>query len=190
MKIGVIAENTNDFVAVARLLKQKFPSYSFFELIKRFTGSNLDDKNNIVLHVLINEIHAEKPDFLLYVRDLDALITDDVMEKTKSMEKTFKKFAKQKPKKSIFMLNIYELEALILADFDNFKAFCKNETWQFDVTKAADTHDPKEVLKAFYTKYNEGMPRDIFPKLNIETIAENHRFFKTFLQDFEKMLQS
>ena len=190
MRIGVIAENPNDFVAVAKLLKTKYSDYEFFQLIKRFTGSQLDDKtNNTVLHVLINEIQFETPDFLLYIRDLDAIITDGVGEKIEKMNTVFKKFAKQKPKKSIFMLNIYELEALILADFDTFKNYHKNTDWYFEVTTAADVSQPKEILQTF-TKYNEGNVRDIFPLLHIPEIAKNHRFFNDFIQNFDKMLQN
>lgn len=189
MRIGVIAENPNDFVAVAKLLKTKYSDYEFFQLIKGFTGSQLDDKtNNTVLHVLINEIQFEQPDFLLYIRDLDDIITDGG-EKTEKMNNIFKKFAKQKPKKSIFMLNIYELEALILADFDTFKNYHKNTDWLFDATTAADVSKPKEILRTF-TKYNEGNVRDIFPLLRIKIIAQNHRFFNDFIQNFDKMLQN
>jgi hypothetical protein len=189
MRIGVIAENPNDFVAVARFLKQKYSDYQFFQLIKRFTGSQLDDKNsNMVLHVLINEIQSEQPDFLLYIRDLDATMADDeATGKIKNMKDRFKKFAKQKPEKSIFMLNIYELEALILADFEAFKTYYKNTDWHFDSKNAANTPDPKGLLQTF-TTYNEGNARDIFPRLNIKTVIENHRFFAAFLLDFDKML--
>lgn len=190
MRIGVIAENPNDFVAVAKLLKTKYSDYEFFQLIKGFTGNQLDDKNNnIVLHTLINEVQFEQPDFLLYIRDLDGVITDDVSEKIKNLNTRFKKFAKQKPKKSIFMLNIYELEAFILADFDTFKKYHQNTDWYFEVTTAADVSKPKEILRTF-TKYNEGNVRDIFPLLHIPEIAKNHRFFNNFIRNFDKMLQN
>jgi hypothetical protein len=189
MRIGVIAENPNDFVAVARFLKQKYSDYQFFQLIKRFTGSQLDDKSsNHILHVLINEIQLEQPDFLLYIRDLDAIMAgDEASEKAKNMKERFKKFAKQKPEKSIFMLNIYELEALILADFETFKTYYKNTNWHFDAKNAADTSDPKGVLQTF-TTYNEGNARDIFPLLNMQTVIENHRYFAVFAAEFDKML--
>jgi hypothetical protein len=190
MRIGVIAENPNDFVAIAKLLKKQYSDYEFFQLIKGFTGNQLDDKkNNIVLHTLINEVQLEQPDFLLYIRDLDDLLTNDVSQKIKDLNTRFKKFAKQKPKKSIFMLNIYELEAFILADFEVFKKHHKNTDWYFDSTTAADTHDPKSVLRSF-TTYSEGQIKEILPNASLQCISENHCFFNIFMREFDKMLKN
>lgn len=73
--VGVIGENTNDVKTVVGLLKQRFDTIiNFFELLKNINGSLLDEgKGNKAANLAAAECKIQKPDFVLYIRDLDAL---------------------------------------------------------------------------------------------------------------------
>lgn len=99
----------------------------------------------------------------------------------------FKNFKKVVDGKAIFMLNIYELEALILADFHTFKILNNNENWFFEAKNASTTPEPDKILSKF-TDYDKGEARIIIPQLSFEKILENHIHFRNFILEFEKML--
>ncbi len=121
IRIGMISENTkNDGKAIADWFKNNFPNqFDFYTLLKNIHGGSLDDKNsNHLVIKLRKEFELEELDYVLYIRDLDALISDKT--KLDFRKKRFRIFSKMVDKKAIFMLNIVEIEALILADFDTF----------------------------------------------------------------------
>ena len=186
MKIGIISENKNDSIAIGGLLKKKYHDVVFFPILPDFTGDSLDDKNsNKVIITLRRNFEIYQPDFILYIRDLDASIEDKI--KITFRKKRFQKFKKVVDGKAIFMLNIYELEALILADFDTFKILNNNENWFFEAKNASITPEPDKILSTF-TAYDKGEARIIIPQLSFEKILENHIHFRNFILEFEKML--
>ena len=189
IKIGVIGENKNDVAAVSELLKLKFPNQFYFQqLLPNINGSNLDDKNdNHLVIKLRREFELEELDYLLYIRDLDAPIED--REKVKFRKKRFNRFAKVVDKKAIFMLNIYELEALILADFETYKSHIGNTELVFDSKTAHTIPEPDKKLNEF-SNYSKSDVKDIFPKLNFDVLLENHFYFKRFVVEFCKMIEN
>jgi hypothetical protein len=184
-RVGIIAENSNDYEAIKGLLAQTFEEVEFCEILKGKNGSNLDDKNsNAIVRLLDRQFRAEDLDFILYIRDLDGLI--DEKEKINARKARFQRFKKTVSDCAIFMLNIYEIETLILADFETFKQQNKNTDWNFDPKNAAITLDSKGVLYKF-CGYGPSINK-VIPTLSIQNIQENHKHFKAFIKHFEKML--
>ncbi len=188
IRIGVISENTkNDGKAIADWFKNNFPNqFDFYTLLKNIHGGSLDDKNsNHLVIKLRKEFELEELDYVLYIRDLDTLISDKV--KLNFRKNRFRRFSKVVNKKAIFMLNIVEIEALVLADFDTFKA-CKNQPeLYFENIQAAEIENPSDYLEQ-NTSYQKDELSKIIPLLNLETVKENHKHFKAFLTEFLKMI--
>ena len=189
IRIGVIGENKNDVEAVSGLLKQKFPNQFYFQqLLPNINGSNLDDKNdNHLVIKLRREFELEELDYVLYIRDLDAPIED--REKVKFRKKRFNRFARVVDNQAIFMLNIYELEALILANFETYKSHIGNMELVFDEKTAHTIPEPDKKLNEF-SNYSKSDVKDIFPKLNFDVLLENHLYFKRFVVEFCKMIEN
>ena len=135
-EIGIISENPNDTKAIKALLERAFSGkITCFDLLPNINGSDLDDKrNNHVIHKLRTNFQIFKPDIVLYMRDLDGLYKE--RNKRLSRKRRFGKFNKVVEDKGIFLLHIYEIEALILADFERFKDFFGNATWEFESKKS------------------------------------------------------
>jgi hypothetical protein len=185
VKIGIIAENKNDAKAISSLFKNNFPQqFDFHHVLPLVTGSQLDDENsNHLVLKLRREFEFEELNYILYIRDLDALITD--LEKVRFRKKRFQRFARTVNNKAIFMLNIYEIEALILADIETYKEYKNNPDLSFDVSKAILTVEPDKMLPT----YNKGELVKIIPLLNIENLKANHKYFEVFLSQFFKMTE-
>ena len=186
IKIGVIGENSNDVRAVVGLLKQDFSTnIEYFEILHKVNGSLLDQgKGEKAAELAKAEFHRLKLDFVLYIRDLDSLANDFVKIEYRSA--IFTKILENVQRKAIFMLNIYEIEALILADFEVFKTYYNRTDWHFDNKKAAESPDSKGVLSSFSNK-NTDITK-ILPLLHIPIIIQNHIHFKAFVENFDAML--
>jgi hypothetical protein len=184
IRIGVVGENKSDIKAIANLLKQRFDTQiELFQMLKNMAGAMLDqDKGYKAADQITLEFDLYKPNFVLYIRDLD----DDISNRVKLdfRLQNFDKIAQKLPQKAIFMLNVYEIEALILADFESLKTVFHLKT-DYDSDTASSTQNPKEVLNTFLPKAKN---TDLFTLINIERVAQNHRFFAAFLIEFEKMI--
>jgi hypothetical protein len=187
-QIGIISENPNDTAALKALFEREYKDLECFDLLPRINGSELDDKrSNKAVRILRRNYEIYEPDYVLYVRDLDGFLYEK--EKVVHRKQRFTKFNKVVDKKAIFMLNIYEIEALILADFDCFKTFFDNKDWDFDTKRAHLQENPKEKLMEF-APYKEADCIRLFEKINIKTLCENHPHFAKFMIEFNKMLTS
>jgi hypothetical protein len=188
IRIGVIGENDNDAKAISELLKKNFSeNFHFHRLLPNINGSQLDDKksNHLVIK-LRKEFELEDLHYVLYIRDLDALAEDK--EQVKFRKNRFRRFSKTVNNQAIFMLNIYEIEALILADFENYKRCIGKEDLIFD-GKIAHTLEKKE-LDDFLNlcNYSKTDLATILPQLDFNTIFQNHPFFNFFIKEFRKMI--
>lgn len=189
VRIGVISENNkNDGKAIADWFRKNFPNqFDFYALLQNIHGGSLDDKNsNHLVLKLRREFELETLDYVLYIRDLDALISDKT--KLKFRKNRFRRFSKVVDKKAIFMLNIVEIEALILADFDTFKQHNNQSDLHFENIQAAEIENPSDYLEK-NTSYQKSDLSTIIPLLNLETLKANHKHFKTFLTEFFKMIE-
>nr|MBA3987333.1 hypothetical protein [Flavobacteriales bacterium] len=116
-KIGLIGEAPNDTNSFINLFSNHCSEKGYFvNLINDIHGSMLE--NQKTKHLLRKEYESHKPDFVVFIRDLDGLETDiDQVDRRKAY---FTEFNSVIDKKGIYLLNIFEIEALILADIEAF----------------------------------------------------------------------
>ena len=186
-KIGLIGEDPNDTLAIKNLLEQRYPKkFQFKQLIKNKKGYQLD--NARVSHALKIEFDDFKPHHVIFIRDTDAIESEK--EKIKKVLDWFKKLNSIVNNKGLLLANIYELEALILADIDSFN---KLYSTKISYTKNVMLQkEPKEFLigKTFKNKktYSESHCPIIFEHLRVEIIIKNCRYFKEFCENLDDRL--
>lgn len=85
-------------------------------------------------------------------------------------------------------MNIYELEALILADIETF-----NKIYKVDIKIKGNVmyqKEPKEFLKlktkGCRKKYFESDCPDLFKRLRFNKIGSNCKYFSDFIAEFKK----
>jgi hypothetical protein len=184
MTIGLIGEDPNDTLAMANLLGRQFPQLAFVRLLRNLTGSMLDNQAN--LNRLRREFEEEKPDWVLCIRDLDSVKTQtNFAQKKRERQAFFAKCNRLTDQKAIRLLHIYEIEALLLADFTLVKAEFKLETdFMGDPMLVSE---PKEWLKrATGHRYHEGQNPALFGKLDVGRLTANCRYFNRFYREFAK----
>ena len=151
MKIGLVGEAPNDTSAIKNLLSKHYTNLEFVVLLNGLTGAMMDSKR-FIAQFLPKEFHDKKPDLVILIRDLDSHERDTV--KLKQREKLFNFFNQKVANKGVFLLNIYELEALVLADISVF-----NDKYRCNLDKFDDPMNvamPKEVLiEASKYRFNE-----------------------------------
>ncbi len=187
-KIGLIGEDPNDTTSLKNLLLQKHPSgLQFKQLIKNKKGYQLD--NAKIPSALKIEYDEYKPQHVIFIRDADSLPTNII--KIQKIKDWFNKLNEVIDGKGILLINIYELEALILADIDTFNLhynttirYAKNVMYQ---------QKPKEFLiqKTWKTKkrYSESHCPDLFMHLKFDTIIKKAAFFNEFYSHFVSTLK-
>src|SRR5438046_1173617 len=112
IKIGLIGEDPNDTSSIKNLLHKKYSNrIQFYPLARRIKGYHLDSKK--IKNILPIEFRDKKCKFVIYIRDLDGYKTEH--SKIRRREKWFKELDATVNNKGILLLNIWELEALILA---------------------------------------------------------------------------
>jgi hypothetical protein len=185
IKIGLIGEDPNDTSSVKNLLQQKFnDKVTFTTMLKNTRGYQLD--NSRVRYALEIEFKTKNPDFVLFVRDADAIITQkNLLKKKHEWYNTLLPFVK---KKGMLLLNIYELEALIIADIETF-----NKVYSTSIKYGKDVmyqEDPKGFLmdktRKNKKKYYESDCPELFKKLRFDTIHTNCKYFSEFILNFKK----
>lgn len=135
------------------------------------------------------EFEDFNPNYVLFIRDADGLPSEN--EKIKKVQDWFKRLNPTVNSKGILLINIYELEALILADIETFNAlygtsiqFSRNCMYQ---------KEPKEFLFQKTSRgrkvYSESHCPEIFKSLKIDKIIQNCSYFKDFHDSFKKELK-
>ncbi len=182
--IGIISEDPYDTNAVKNLLSQRY-SYQFKPLLKRVRGSHLDSDKTLRLMKI--ELKNTGYPIVLFMRDLDGLETEK--GKKKKLAQWFERLNKENKKKGILLINIYELEALILADIATF-----NRLFGAAVSFKGDPMykvSPKEFLKSqtrkCKRKFDVAENPSVFKALKIERLMENCRYFKEFIREFDRI---
>lgn len=165
-------------------MEKNYQECSFKFLLNNITGSQLDEQKT--KHLLRKEYRFEKPDIIIFIRDLDALEND--VKQLEVRKQYFRNFNSVVDKKGIYLLNIFEIEALILADVD-----CFNRIYKSSITKIVDPmkmEQPKEFLKLATRKavkqFNESHNSEIFNLLDFDIVKVNCRYFDTFVKNLNK----
>lgn len=187
IKIALVAESQNDAKSLENLLKQSYRGLLFTHIAKSRKGSQLD--SNKLKSELRAEFSVGAFKYWIFIRDLDDFKTNS--EKIQVKSKWFDELNQITKNKGIFLLNIYELEALILSDIE-----CFNRIFRTRIKYKGDPmncKEPKEFLmkktKNIPKKYRESDCPQIFEKLDIKTVAKNCKYFKEFLAKLDSKLK-
>lgn len=183
--IGLVGESPHDTNAVSNLLGNQYPGQvSFVTLTPDIRGGMLEDQPT--KHILRKQYQKHQPGIVIFIRDLDGHETNkSQLELRKKYYTDFKSIV---DKQSVYLLNIYALEALVLADLETF-----NEHYSTSVVYSGDPmhqEKPEVFLKEQSRyKYKESHAPELFLKLDFEKL-KNVRYFERFITEFETALQS
>jgi len=188
MKIGLIGEAPNDTISIKNILEKKYktPEIKFISLIDRLPlpikGSFLD--NPKTKNIIRRQYERKKPNIIIFIRDLDGLLNNKTQLKLR--KEYFSDSNKTVDKKGIYLLNIYEIEALILSDIDTFNDIYGTNIEKFD--NPMNIEEPKELLKKESKyHYNESHNPDIFKELDFDKV-NNCKYFNEFIKKLDKIL--
>lgn len=185
MKIGLVGEAPNDVKSIRNILEKQYQSsnYEYCFLLERIHGSQLD--NQKTKRFLRIEYETKKPDIIIFIRDLDSLLPNQI--KYKERQSYYIEANSVVDKKGIFLLNIYEIEALILCDIQCFNKMYNTSI--IEINNSMEISEPKEFLKSYSNSYCESDNPDIFSNLNFEKLMKC-KFFNTFIKKFIKKCQN
>jgi len=134
------------------------------------------------------EYELQAPDIVIFIRDLDALETDRKARRKRQVVFSFSNSIVDH--KGISLLNIFEIEALILADIEAFNR-------HYETTIAAFTDpmlilEPKEVLiaatRGFNNRFEVSHNPHLFTLLNFDTVKQNCRYFSAFIRKLNRAI--
>ncbi|WP_177764110.1 DUF4276 family protein [Flavobacterium sp. I3-2] len=183
MRIGLVGEAPHDTESIKFLLLKKYTSFEFVPLLSDVTGDMLEDPKT--KHILAKQFLSEKLDFTIFVRDLDSHEKDRAQILLR--KNYFNEFKGSVKHRGILFLNIYMIEALILADIKTFNSIYKC-TFKLD-KPVMEYINPKQALKEFTKfRYKEGHNRDIIKALDFETVVRNCPYFEKFIFRLDKYI--
>lgn len=183
MRIGLVGEAPNDTQSIKNLLLKKYAHLDFFFMLQRINGASLDSQKT--KRFLRIEYEIEKPDIVIFIRDLDAVLPNK--KKLYERKEYFTNFNSVVDKKGIYLLHIYEIEALLLADITTFNKMFN--TTIIPVENVMNIIEPKEYLRERANGYNESKNAEIFEQLIFKDVIFNCKYFSDFIHNFDKTLQ-
>lgn len=184
-RVGLLGESPNDTKAIEALLKPRYGErVEFFTLLRNVNGDMLEYAETF--RNLRREYEWEKPNLVIVIRDLDGLVTKGT--KWRQRQAYFRKVDVAVGQKSLPLLNIYEIEALICAHIAVFNKFygcaCPQPADPMAIEK------PKEWLRAAtepgWTRYLEGHSPKLLGQVDYDAVIANCRYFA----DFDKLFAS
>lgn len=187
IRVGLLGESPNDTKAIEALLKPRYgEQVEFFTLLRNITGDMLEDAKTF--RNLRKEYEFERPGLVIVIRDLDGLETKGA--KWRQRQKYFRKVDSVVEQKSLPLLNIYEIEALICAHIAVF-----NAEYKCACVQPADVMvipEPKEWLMAATDpgkpRYSEGNSPKLLAAVDYDIVMANCRYFAKFDAAFRKRL--
>lgn len=184
--IGLIGEDPYDTEAIRNLLQKKYSTQArFVSISKRLTGGQLDlDKFFRTL-----KIEAQKCHMVVCMRDLDGFSSEGPLIQART--NWFENVRKNVGCTSVFLLNVWELEAILLGDIETFNKFYKSSLNYIGNPSAKQ--NPKEWLKSKTQKlkrqYKESDCPELFSLLDYAKLLERCQFFSTFIVEFDRKLK-
>lgn len=185
MKLGVVGEDPSDAESLINLLKNHYGEHKhqFSILLHYLTGDQL--KTERARKLIRAEYQSESPAYVIYTRDLDDLSSNTA--KVKDRQKEFDSLQPFINYMGVFLLNVYELETLILADINSFNSHYGVNLGPY--AKPTYIEEPKEELKVktnqLGTPYHERNNPEVFNVLNASTIAMQCDYFRNFLAELK-----
>ncbi len=189
IKIGLIGEDPNDTNAIANLLKQKYATgFSFMTISQNIRGCQMFTDNAIRSYNF--EIKSKTPDHVVVIMDADA--TKNEAELIRAKQERYYKIRKGlKCESNILLLNIYELEALIIADIETCNNYYKSDiNFKGDVMHVKDPKGLLVLKTSKGKKYHVSHCPDLFKTLQFDIIIKKCAYFKEFITEFEKTINS
>ncbi|GAA4736876.1 hypothetical protein GCM10023229_14260 [Flavisolibacter ginsenosidimutans] len=179
-----MGEAPTDTSAIQNLLRKRYPApaYDFVTLLDQIHGSLLDSQK--IKRFLRIEFEDKRPDIVIFIRDLDSIHTHSQVFSEK--KRYFSESNRVVNKQGIFLLNIYEIEALVVADIEAF-----NRKYQTALEYNGDCmmlEDPKGFLRSHCKSYSEIDNAELFKELSFDTLLEKCRYFQGFIYRFNKRL--
>lgn len=179
VRVGLLGESPNDTAALKVLLERRYAGQiQVFSLLKNLKGDKVGGLK--ALRMLPTQYQEQQPDIVVFTRDLDALATDVIQRQRRQQE--FDDINKCVEQKGIFLLHIYEFEALIMAHIGPFNAHyrCAYRP-QVDPMRIPD---PKGKLQAASRKgkgaYAENDCALVCAKLDYDELVKNCGYFREF----------
>ena len=180
-----MGESPNDTEAVKALWEKYYSDtpVEFCVHVQRVRGSDLDSQGT--KRVLRKEYEVEKPSLVVFIRDLDALQSDKA--KVKTRKEWFTSLNSVCDNNGLLLLNIFEIEAWLLADTSAL-----NQRFNVSIN-AYDTPEnivePKELLiKLTKNSYSEHHCRELIPLLDVELLKAKLPQYQKFSEAFEAQL--
>jgi hypothetical protein len=178
--VGLMGESPNDTAALKVLLLQQYAGrIQVFPLLK---GLKADKVSGLKALRMLPALYAdERPDIVVFTRDLDALASDTAQKQKR--QKEFDDINARVGGKGIFLLHIYEFEALIMAHIAPFnklyKCACKPQPDPMRIV------DPKGKLqeasrKGTRGKYSENDCEEVCQLLDYAELVRNCGYFRDF----------
>lgn len=183
MKIGLVGEAPNDVQAMKNLLSKRYTSdkFEFFFMLQIINGSSLDSQKT--KRFLRIEYESKRPDIVIFIRDLDSTLPNK--KKIYDRKDYFNASNSVVDKKGIWLLHIFEIEALILTDVETFNRIYNSNLSSVENVMLID--EPKEYLKKASNKYSESHNADIFDLLDFDKTL-NCFYFKKFIEKFDRIV--
>lgn len=190
IRVGIVGEDKqdHDYTAIKALLEKQYGGLiQCIQLGRRIEGDQLAARNEKAIKVLGTEFEAERPDIVVYSRDLDALPTDAAKKKKRQQE--FDHFnAKAFSRCGLLLLHIFELEALIMADIEAFNKRY-NVKYRPAQADAMRIENPKGKLKAATNhRYHESHAAPILKAADYNKLLTGCAYFKAFDDAFRQRL--
>lgn len=138
-------------------------------------------------HLIRKEFDFEKPDIVVFCRDLDGLSNE--RDKKLKMQTYFNDMNRIVRQKGVYLLSIFELETLILADIDKFNVEYECEiVINFNPEEKEKSKDfLKEATQKKQKQFVEGHNASIIPKLDRTKIIQCS-FYEEFIKNLDTML--
>ena len=186
MNIALYGESPNDTLSIISILEKKYSEHNFYSILNNIKGDEIDNQKNRRLFRI--EYESSKPNLVIVIRDLDELKN---RKKVLARKTDFNELNSRINGNGIFLLCIYEIEALILADIEVF-----NKEYNTNVQiEKNPTHyiEPKEFLKIAtiksIRKFNESHCPEILSKCDFDKLLVCD-FFQEFIKELESRLKN
>lgn len=187
IRVGLVGEDPNDTSSIKLLLTKKYKSrVHFCQLLKGTKGHQLD--NQKTKKAVSVEIRTNKCDLTLFIRDLDGFISQEQLVAQKTA--WFESLNRVSGGHNLFLLNTWELEALIFGDIITFNN-CYGTTLKGNSDPMMIKNPKEELKRATYKskrRYEESHCPEIFEKLDFNKVEAKCSLFKKFIHQFDERI--
>ena len=183
--VGLLGESPNDTDSLQALLGRRYGERMRFVIISpEITGTQLDSPK--FQHIIRANYRFRKPDLIIVTRDLDAPESD----RQKRLERLlfFRKMNRGFEQRSVFLLNVQAMEALIAADIAPFdrKYGCACPVPPDPMTIADPAKFLKEATARSRKHYDEGHCAELLAEADYDKLLANCRYFAAFDAQFRQ----